>query len=279
MDALILGIILGLIQGISEWIPISSKTQILLASTFILGLGFSEGYVFGLFMEIGTIFAAIIYFRREIYRVIIALIGKGTEEDVVLLKYVVISTIITGIMGVPIYLFIINLIKGPVIGIPMSILGLILITDGIVIYFSRKSYIPRKSLKDLTIKDFAIVGFAQGLAALPGVSRSGMTTSALLLLGVKPEEAFRLSFIELIPAALGAIGVTLIFSKHTVETTLHLISFGALGISIVVATIVSIFLISALLRFARSNRILLIVFTLGALALISGIISSITGLG
>jgi len=279
MDALVLGIVLGLIQGISEWIPISSKTQILLASTFILGLGFSEGYVFGLFMEIGTIFAAIIYFRKEIYRVLIALIGKGTQEDVVLLKYIVVSTIITGIMGVPIYLFIINLIKGPVIGIPMSILGLILISDGIVIYFSRKSYVPRKSLKDLTIKDFVIVGFAQGLAALPGVSRSGMTTSALLLLGVKPEEAFRLSFIELIPAALGAIGVTLIFSKHTVETTLHIISFEALGISIVVATIVSIFLISALLRFARSNRILLIVFTLGALALISGLVSSITGLG
>lgn len=279
MDALVLGIVLGLIQGISEWIPISSKTQILLASTFILGLGFSEGYVFGLFMEIGTIFAAIIYFRKEIYRVLIALIGKGTQEDVVLLKYMVVSTIITGIMGVPIYLFIINLIKGPVIGIPMSILGLILISDGIVIYFSRKSYVPRKSLKDLTIKDFVIVGFAQGLAALPGVSRSGMTTSALLLLGVKPEEAFRLSFIELIPAALGAIGVTLIFSKHTVETTLHIISFEALGISIVVATIVSIFLISALLRFARSNRILLIVFTLGALALISGLVSSITGLG
>ncbi len=279
MNSLVLGIILGLVQGISEWLPISSKTQILLASTFLLGLSFSKGYIFGLFMEIGTIFAAIIYFRKEIYGVIMALVGRGSENDMIMLKYIIVSTIITGVMGVPIYIFIEGLVKGPVVGIPMSILGLVLILDGIVIYLSRKSYAPRRSLHDLSIKDFIIVGLAQGLAALPGVSRSGMTTSALLLLGVKPEDAFRLSFIELIPAALGAIGVTLIFSKHAVESTTNLISFSALGISIIIATLISLLLIDALLRFARSNRILLLVFTLGVIALISGIISSITGLG
>ncbi|MFP3044270.1 MAG: undecaprenyl-diphosphate phosphatase [Thermocladium sp.] len=279
MNSIILGIILGLVQGISEWLPISSKTQILLASTFLLGFSFSKGYAFGLFMEIGTIFAAIIYFRKEIYGVIMALVGRGSENDIIMLKYIVVSTIITGVMGVPIYIFIEGLIKGPVIGIPMSILGSVLILDGIIIYLSRKAYAPRRSLQDLSIKDFVIVGLAQGLAALPGVSRSGMTTSALLLLGVKPEDAFRLSFIELIPAALGAIGVTLIFSKHTVENAANLISLNALGISIIVATLISLLLINALLRFARSNRILLLVFTLGIIALISGIISSITGLG
>ncbi|TRM86249.1 bacitracin resistance protein [Sulfolobus sp. E3] len=174
------------------------------------------------------------------------------------------------------YLFIVNLITGPVVGIPMSILGLVLIIDGLVIYLSRKKFVPNRSLKDMRLKDFIIIGIAQGLAALPGVSRSGMTTSALLLLGVKPEEAFRLSFLALIPAALGAIGVSVIISKHTVTNVIHIISLNALVISIIVATLVSLILIESLLRFAKSNRILLLVFTLGAIALISGIISGLT---
>ncbi|TRM81234.1 undecaprenyl-diphosphatase, partial [Sulfolobus sp. D5] len=177
MDAILIGIILGIVQGISEWIPISSKTQILLVSTLILGLSFSQGYAFGLFMEIGTIFAAIIYFRREVYNVILAIVKLGKGGDLKLLVYLIVVTIITGIVGVPIYLFIVNLITGPVVGIPMSILGLVLIIDGLVIYLSRKKFVPNRSLKDMRLKDFIIIGIAQGLAALPGVSRSGMTTS------------------------------------------------------------------------------------------------------
>ncbi len=180
-------------------------------------------------MEIGTIFAAAVYFRSEIYKAILALIGRGGEQGLMLLKYIAISTAVTALMGVPLYIFIVNSIKGSVVGIPMSMLGLALIIDGLVIRFSRKSRSSGKSLKDLTMKDFIIVGLAQGLAALPGVSRSGMTTSALLFLGVKPDEAFRLSFIELVPAALGAIGATLILSKHVVEGSLSLVGVGCIG--------------------------------------------------
>lgn len=149
MNPLILGLVLGVVQGISEWVPISSKTQILLVSSFILGLGFASGYAFGLFMEIGTLAAAIIYFRRELYGVILAIFRKGTREDEILLKYLIISTIITGLMGVPIYLFIVNLVKGPIVGIPMMMLGFVLIVDGITIYFTRKSYILKRNCSNL----------------------------------------------------------------------------------------------------------------------------------
>src|SRR5271154_604614 len=94
----IYGIILGVVQGISEWLPISSKTQILFVSTYLLGLNINEAYAFGLFMEIGTIFAAIIYFRKELWSLVNSLIGKGDKESRILLKYVVISTIATAII-------------------------------------------------------------------------------------------------------------------------------------------------------------------------------------
>ncbi len=104
-----------------------------------------------------------------------------------------------------------------------------------------------------------------------------MTTSALILLGVKPEDAFRLSFISLIPAALGAIGVTLIFSKQEVAQALHLVNVTGLLISVVVATGISLVLIDALLKFARSGKVLILVVVLGILAVISGVLSTLVG--
>ncbi|WP_016729896.1 undecaprenyl-diphosphate phosphatase [Saccharolobus islandicus] len=273
MDYILIGVILGIVQGISEWIPISSKTQVLIVSLSLLGLSFSVAHSFGLFMEIGTIAAAIIYFRREISGLLKALVRMSSRrEDYLLLKFLVIVTIITGLMGVPLYLFVISL---PILGLPMTVLGVVLLIDGIIIYLSRKNYIPRKGLHDLRLRDIIIVGIAQGLAALPGVSRSGITTSALILLGVKPEEAFKLSFISLIPAALGAIGVTVLFSKHEVSQAVHSVSLSGLLISIVVATFVSIFFINALLRFARTNKVVVLVIILGIIAIISGILSGI----
>ncbi|MEM0290043.1 MAG: undecaprenyl-diphosphate phosphatase [Metallosphaera sp.] len=276
MDYLILGIILGVVQGISEWLPISSKTQILIVSTFLLGIPFSIAYSFGLFMEIGTIFAAIIYFRKVIWGILKALIGKGTKEDLLLLKALVVITVITGLIGVPIFVAVERLVNSPALGIPMAMLGLVLIADAVVIYFSRRGR-PQRELRDITLKDMIIVGIAQGLAALPGVSRSGMTTSSLLLLGVKPDDSFKLSFLSLIPAALGAIAVTILFSKSEVIQALHLIDLGGLITSIAVATLISLLLIDGLLKFAKSKRILTLILTLGLLAVLSGALTAIFG--
>ena len=180
-------IILGLIQGISEWLPISSKTQILVASNFLLHLNFQQAYSFGLFMEIGTLAAAIIYFRKELVALIKVLLGSKIELDRKLLIYVVVTTVITGIIGAPLYL-IADSITGISIGIPMLLIGLVLIIDALIIRHSRKKEslgTNRKDFKDLKLKDYILVGIAQGISALPGVSRSGITTSTLLLMNVK----------------------------------------------------------------------------------------------
>ncbi|MCI2415147.1 MAG: undecaprenyl-diphosphate phosphatase [Candidatus Aramenus sp.] len=279
MDAVLVGVVLGVVQSVSEWLPISSKTQVLLASTFLLGVSFSVGYSFGLFMEMGTILAAVVYFRREIYGVLRALAGRGNLEDVLLLKYLVMSTLVTGAVGMPIYVAVVDLVRGPAIGVPMTALGLVLIADGLVIHFSRRAYRPKKGVKDMSLREMALVGLAQGLAALPGVSRSGMMTSVLLLLGYKPEDAFKLSFIALIPSALGAIGVTVLLSREVVEKALDEVGLGSLEISVVVATAVSLVLIDGLLKFARTKKVLLLVFALGAMALASGVLSTLTGIG
>ena len=100
---LIYAAIIGLIQGISEWLPISSKTQIIVSSTYLLKLTFQQAYTFGLFMEIGTILAAVVYFRKDLFEMIQVLFGSKNSLNRKLLIYVVVVTIITGIIAVPLY--------------------------------------------------------------------------------------------------------------------------------------------------------------------------------
>jgi len=271
------GVLLGVVQGISEWLPISSKTQILIVSSLFLGLTFSEGYTLGLFLEIGSFIAAVIYFRKEVLLVLKSLVGRGTPEGLLLLKYLVVLTLITGVMGVVIYVGVSSLNLGNAIGVPMVILGSVLILDGILITISRKKYTPRLTLETMSLRDLVAIGFAQGLAAFPGVSRSGVTVSSMLLLGTDGKTAFRLSFLALIPASLGATAVTLLFSRHEIESSLNLLSPATVVVAIAVTAVVGLATIRWLLRLASTERITTLVFALGALAIVSGLVGILFG--
>ena len=274
------GIALGIVQGISEWLPISSKTQIIILATYLLKMPFSQAYTFGLFMEIGTILAAVIYFRKEVISMIMAIFGKGSVDGKFLLKYVVISTIFTGIIGSIIYLYI-NSLQGVYnIGLPMAILGLILIGDALFIKYSRSRYGKnknRRTVSQMNMKDYIIVGVVQGIAALPGVSRSGATTSALLLLNVETDEAFRLSFINMILATSGAVLLTLVASKASVYSSIAAIGTYGLLISIITATVISLFFIGFLLSIAKKSSIVYLISALGVIALVGGVLAALYG--
>jgi len=274
-----LGIILGVVQGVSEWLPISSKTQVIIASNFLFGLSFSQGYALGLFLEAGTFVAALYYFRREVWMVLKALVGRGTDEGKLLLKFLVVVTLFTAIVGVLIYRSVSESYTGPVLGIPMIALGCVLIADGVLITLARSRYAPTKGLKDLRLRDIIIIGFVQGVAAFPGVSRSGATVSAMLLLGINPKDSFKLSFLALIPAAVGAAGVTLVFSPDQISTATSAVGWSVILLSILVTVLIGIVFIRLLLRAAGSNRIALLTLSLGALAIFSGVVSLLVGAG
>ena len=257
---------MGLVQGVSEWLPISSKTQVLFVSTILFGLPPNVGLAFGLFMEVGSLFSATFYFRREIVSLL---------RNRKLLAYLLVVTIVTGIEGVPLYLIADSLLaRAYNLGIPMMLLGAFLIADGIYIRWSRRA--PKTGTLDgLSLKQYVLVGLAQGFAALPGVSRSGMTVSTLLFMGVDPKEAFKLSYLAYIPAAIGGLVTTLLFSKP--ELTIALSNFDTVGISaaIVTSALVGIVAISALLRFAKRNDIWKVTLALGGLALVIGLVVAV----
>lgn len=274
-------IIIGAVQGISEWLPISSKTQVLLASQALLHLNFQQAYSFGLFMEIGTILAAVIYFRRDVYSLIKVVLLRGTTMEKKLFVYVLVATIVTGLIGAPLYL-IADSITGISVGIPMMVIGIVLLGDAFFIWYSRKKRHEGKApntrkFDSLNMKDYIIIGIAQGIAALPGVSRSGITTSAMFLMNVEADEVFRLSFIVGIFASAGAFALTTLASHTNVSTALAGIGMAGLLIAIAVATVVSLLLIDFLIKIASKKKIVYLISALGIIALASGVLYIIYG--
>jgi len=261
-------IILGLVQGMSEWLPISSKTQILFASTLLFSLPLAVAYAFGLFMEIGSVGSAVVYFRRDI---------RSLFNDRRLVVYLLVVTLVTGLVGAPLYYLTDKVLTSSPynIGIPMVLLGLVLIGIGFYIRYSRTKPRLVVGLEEMKLKSYVIIGIAQGIAALPGVSRSGMTVSTMLLMGVKPEQAFRLSYLAYIPASLGAFFVTLLLSKSQVDTAIQVVEPTGILIAIATSALIGIVVISYLLKFAKTSRIYIIDFVLGAIALVLGIIATL----
>lgn len=280
LEQLIIGAIIGIVQGVSEWLPISSKTQVLVASNYLLGLSFQQAYTFGLFMEIGTVIAAVIYFRRDLALVVRALFGSKDTAGRQLLVFLVVSIIMTGIIGTPLYL-IADSITGFSIGIPMLVIGAVLIGDALLIRYSRKQAdkVNKKQLSNLRLRDYALIGITQGIAALPGVSRSGITTSTLLLMNVEADQAFRLSFLTGIFASIAAFGLTLVATKVNVSAAVVSIGVSGLAVAILVSIVISLFLIDFLLKIASKSKIVYLVAALGVIAIFSGVISMFAGIG
>ncbi len=276
------GLVLGVVQGISEWLPISSKTQVLVTGTYLLNMPFSEAYTLGLFLEIGTTLAAIIYFRKELWSIIRFIIGKGDAQSKQLFTYVLVTIVITGIIGAPIYIAIDSITGAYNLGIPMLLIGIILIGDALLIWYSKsrhKKLLQRRNFSHMGIKDYVVVGIVQGIAALPGVSRSGITTSSLLLLNVESEEAFRLSFLTGIFATAAAVGLTLLVSHTNVSSAINTIGISGLLVAIVVSLLVSLVLIRFLIKTASHSSIIYLTAALGLLAIFGGAMAWIFNIG
>jgi undecaprenyl-diphosphatase len=187
------GAILGILQGVTEWIPISSEGQTMLAMIGWLGISPADALSYSIFLHLGTMMAVLIKFRRAFFTML-------KEIDSKLTRILVVSTICTGITGLPLYfLFRKSFTGGSEAGL---LIGFLLIATGLLLRFNRSGY---KQAEDMTLRDMVALGLAQGFSILPGVSRSGTTLTVLLMRGLRQDEALTISFLISVPAVLGAI--------------------------------------------------------------------------
>lgn len=205
---MLLWLLLGAIQGITEWLPISSKTQVMLFGIAELGLSPAEAFSTGLALQGGTALAAIYAFRHDVANLAMALphIFSNEGEDVAELRILAMMTAMTGIIGLPLLLLYRALLVSWSIGSATLLMGLTLLFTALMLKLRGKGSRGRRP----SLLDGILGGIAQGLSVLPGISRSGMTLALFGLRGLGSEESFRLSFLASIPATLGSSVMALI---------------------------------------------------------------------
>lgn len=191
-------IVLGIIQGITEWLPVSSSGQLVLSLVDFLRVEPEAAFSLAIILHIGTLLAVVVKFRNEI----IDILKKLSWNDK-LTRFLIVSTIVTGIVGVPVYFLLKSLFAYGAIA--NAVIGALLIVTGIILYISRKLSYGKTDIGQIGYKEMGIAGAAQGISILPGISRSGTTIAAMLLMGIKQETALTLSFLMSIPAVVGAI--------------------------------------------------------------------------
>ena len=199
---LIQTIILGLIQGLTEWLPISSTGHLRLTEHF---LDLKVPILFDVLLHAGTLIVTLLFFHKDIKNILVAL-GKRDfkTENGKLIPLIIVGTIATALIG---------LIFGNAIEALFSnllpIAGAFVIC-GVVLYSSKIGNEKKESIGYL---EALVIGTAQGIAIIPGISRSGLTIAVALLLGTKREKAFKFSFLLSVPAIIGALGLTL-YEQH-----------------------------------------------------------------
>ncbi|RAP52371.1 MAG: undecaprenyl-diphosphatase [Methanosphaera sp. rholeuAM270] len=203
-------IILGAIQGLSEFLPISSSGHLALLPHI---LGVETGLAFDTVLHIGTLVAIFSFFWKDIINLIKGFIlsiidlTEGYDKFIQELKSVpekrfawliLIGTIPTGLIGILLKDAIESIFRGTIS------IGFFLIITGLILYYSERHSSGKITAKDMSFKQAVIIGLCQGLAVLPGISRSGATIASGLCLGLEREYSARYSFLLSVPAVLGA---------------------------------------------------------------------------
>jgi undecaprenyl-diphosphatase len=263
----VIALIVGIIQGIFEWLPISSEGNITIALTLLEGFSNTSAVTFALFLHAGTAVSATAYYWDELEQVMRSIPdwrpATAFDGSTAELSYLGIATIMTGIVGLPAYFLLSEVISGIQGGVFIVLIGLLLIITGILQRVSGDLSLGSRDQPDIT--DAVLVGALQGLAVLPGVSRSGVTASALLFRSHDGPSAFRLSFLLSIPAALGGTVLALVEAGG-----IPAISPGGALIALAVSAVVGYLTIDALMRIVERISFWKICLGLGGLAILGG---------
>lgn len=255
-------IILGIVQGVVEWLPVSSEAVLVLVQQW---MGSSSGIIglvqVALFLHIGTTLSAIVYFWEDL-RSVAARFYKNPWSDP-LVRFYIVATVVS----VAVAFGIVQLFKnapapsGAIGGWITIAIGFLLLFTALFQWLAGQS----SSLRDMPHAiDGIIGGLGQGLAALPGVSRSGTTVAFLLLRGLDQDQALRASFIMSIPFVL--------IGNIALNTTG--VSWGPESIlAIFVAFVVGLASIHGFLHLVRRVNFAALVFVFGILVIVGGILS------
>ncbi len=204
-------LILGVVQGLTEFLPVSSSGHLVILQ-HLFGMRSPE-LLFDVAVHMGTLVAVVIFFRADLLAIARAVVGElgsrpgagsvsparpSDPRQVRLFGLILAGTLPTAVIGLTIHFA-----AGEVFASPLAA-GLLVALTGVLLLATRKAAAGGRGLADMGLADALIIGLVQGIAVLPGVSRSGSTIAAALFLGITRDAAARFSFLLAIPSILGA---------------------------------------------------------------------------
>jgi undecaprenyl-diphosphatase len=231
------GIIIGVVQGLTEFLPISSSAHLIFIHN-ILGVGSS--LAFDTFLHMGSLIAVLFFFRKDVYEMIRAWIlsvgdiargrfVEGFKKDPYkrLAWYVILGTIPVGIVGILFESQVEALFAGA-----LYVPAFFLFVTGTILYLSQRMNSGKVDFNNMSAKESLFMGLGQACAIMPGLSRSGTTIAAGLTIGLNKEFAAKFSFILSIPAILGATVVQLGDIGSALDANLWPVAFGFIAAAV-----------------------------------------------
>ncbi|MFO7569613.1 MAG: undecaprenyl-diphosphate phosphatase [Smithellaceae bacterium] len=250
-------IVLGLVQGLGEFLPISSSAHLILVPWLMKWV--DHGLIFDIALHVGTLIAVIIYFWKDWLILLSKGFTKPKEREGNLFWYLVLATIPGALIGFMLEDIVETVFRNPVL------IGFMLIIMGTILYVVDRKGKKLIDVQHISLKTSFLIGLSQALAIIPGVSRSGVTMTMALALGMTREGAARFSFLLSAPIILGAAIVKVpVLMAHP-----EMIDAGFLT-GVAVACVSGLAAIGFLLRYVQTRTFLPFViyrFGLGLLVL------------
>ena len=217
-------IILGVIQGFTEFLPVSSSGHLELGKA-ILGDNSipEESLIFTVILHFATALSTIVVFRKDIVEISTSLLQFSWNEDTQFVSKIVISMLPAVVVGLLFEKELESFFGGNI-----AFVGAMLLVTALLLWLADR---PKNTSKPVTFKNALIIGIAQAIAMLPGISRSGATISSSVLLGNDKGKAARFSFLMVIPLIFGKIAKDILGGELTTEAT----NFTTLGIGFIAA--------------------------------------------
>ena len=241
-------VILGIIQGIAEFLPISSSAHLIIfRELFNIGsnIGNNVELSFDLALHFGTLLAIIIYFFKELWQILINGLFNSKKEDGKLFWYLILATIPAGIVGVLFEDVVDSFFRKQ-----LWLIALALIIMGVIIYLVDKYSKTTKNMQEIKWYQALLIGCAQIFALIPGFSRSGTTITASRALGINRNDSAKFSFYLSIPVVAGATLFSLIKDNTFTIISENLMVFG---IGILISFLVGLLCISFLLKYLKKH--------------------------
>ena len=234
-----------MVQGLTEFLPVSSSGHLVFFQSLF---GLQEPQVaFDVMLHLGTLLAVVAYFRTDISRVLLGTWAwvKGRregEEKAKLLLWIVVASVPTGLMGILLKDWFESLFSRP------KTVGLMLLVTGLLLWMTRTVGRKQKTTGEMGAVDALFIGIAQGVAIIPGISRSGATISTGLFCGLHRELAGKFSFLLSIPAILGAT----LLKFREIDTGAE---FGVTLIGMTVAFVIGLLSLKLLMKIIRAGKL------------------------